>query len=202
MTDERQEKGVILQKLAYSDADEIITVLFEKSGVKRLFVRGSRKSKKRFGGRIDHFEELSFQYTSKDQGLGMLRAIDNLPGSIRSKALNNIFSFAFLNYISEIIREFFWEEARADEVYELWQDLAAEIKDDPLSLERAIFYHLRILSLAGYDLSTEATFQTLLHDLKSGVAIPKQKWIVLFRYPEQVLERHLKTLEFLLSVLP
>lgn len=202
MTDERQENGVILQKMAYSDADEIITVLFEKSGVKKLFVRGSRKSKKRFAGRIDHFEELSFQYTTKEQGLGLLKAIDDLPGSIRSKALDNIFSYAFLNCIAEIIREFFWEEARADEVYALWQSLATEIKTEPLTLERALFYHLRILSLAGYDLSLESTFQILLQDLEAGLLLPKQKWTVLFRYPEQVLERRLKTLEFFLSVLP
>ena len=199
---DKQEKGVILQKLPYSDADEIITVLFEKSGVKKLFVRGSRKSKKRFGGRIDHFEELSFQYTSKEHGLSMLKAIDDLPGSIRSKALNNIFSYAFLSYLSEIIREFFWEEARADEVYELWQNLASEVKDTPLSLERAIHYHLLVLSLAGYNLETESSFHQLLVDYKAQSLLPKQKWIVLFRYPEKVLERHLKTLEFLLSVLP
>ena len=51
------------------EADEIITVLLADHGLQKFFVGGSRKSKKRFRGVVDHFSRLKMEYKSKDCGL-------------------------------------------------------------------------------------------------------------------------------------
>jgi len=205
MSYEHNEKGVILQKIPYSDADEIITVLFEKSGVQKLFVRGSRKSRKRFAGRIDHFGEMSFQFTKKQQGLAVLQAIEDLPGVLRVQAFGNIFCYAFLNYFSELICEFFWENMHADDVYNLWKSLAEDLRNGGFAVPQAVDYTIRFLRLTGYDFADQDLSQSFLSDSVASMSTldPKQKSKLreLFLYPQKILERRLKTLEFLLQVL-
>ncbi len=179
----QSENGVILQKLAYSDADEIITVLFERSGVKKLFVKGSRSSKKRFAGRIDHFQELAFQYQNKTQGLSVLQAIDELPGRFRLEAKADLLPYAYLNYFAEFVREFFWENGHADEVYKLWQDLTAEIHAQSFTPARAFFYTLALIRLAGYEGGSVDQLADAL------------------QFPQKILEKPLRTLGFLQAVL-
>lgn len=202
MSEDIREKGVILKKMPYADADEIITVLFERSGVKKLFVKGSRRSQKRFLGRIDHFEELSFQYTRKAQGLSLLKTIDDLPGVFKNQALQNIFNFAFLSYFAELIREFFWEEMRADHVYDLWQKLAEDVRQGPLELKRAIYYQLKLLNLSGYTISQNPEMERTALAVLNSERVSRVHIQTLLRYPESILERSLKSLDFLMGVLP
>lgn len=211
MAHDQSEKGVILSKLPYSDSDEVVTVLLEESGVKRLFVRGSRKSKKRFAGKIDHFRHFSFLFHNKTEGLGLLKAVEDIQEPI-SEHQKDLLSFAFLNYLSELICEFYLENMEAKEVYLLWQDLMHDLQKSPLSIWQLAFYTLKTIEFAGYHFhplakrsvsfrelkSVEANFY--LKELLAGNQVKRTKEILL--YPQKLLEKPLKSLGFLLNVFP
>jgi len=99
------QTGIILKKLSYGEADEIITVLLKDDGIRRFFVAGSRKSKKRYQGLIDHFSHLKFHYRPNNKGLWRLQDVDlvKLNGQSIWKSMEN---FSFGNYVAELICEF------------------------------------------------------------------------------------------------
>lgn len=208
---ELQEHGVILRKLAYSDTDEIITVLFEKSGVRRLFVRGSRKSKKRFGGRIDLFRKLNFHFKPRLEGLATLLQAEDVP----EKPLileDDLFAYAFLGYLAEVITEFYPEDLPSDEIFHLWQDVSKLASVRELDLAHALFATLKFMDDAGYSKQASEKYKDLF---SGGVSFEKLTNIIcqkgsrdirkfateILSYPQEILQKRLKTLTFLVSVI-
>lgn len=69
-----ETKALLLRSVDYRDSDRIVTLLTPEQGTFGAIARGARKSRKRFGGALQPFQELNVSYTaSKSGGLNTLR---------------------------------------------------------------------------------------------------------------------------------
>lgn len=123
----QSQPGIILKKIAYGEADEIITVLLKHDGIRRFFVPSSRKSKKRFQGLIDNFSHLNFFYKPSDKSLWHVQGVEEVGDSLNTwKSLQH---FAFGSFLAELICEFTPEGDSDHGIYNLWVEMVQVISD-------------------------------------------------------------------------
>ncbi len=148
-------RGIILKKIPYSEADEIVTVLLQKEGVHRFFAAGSRKSKKRFKGLVDYFAHLNFSYRPSTRGLWRLLSVEEIADFQNRGHQIKPTQFAYLNLMAELICEFTPEHDGDHGLYDLWFDIQEDCKDNTLSYEIASKFLLRFFDCVGYGLGFE-----------------------------------------------
>jgi DNA repair protein RecO len=159
----RKQAGIILRKISYGEADEIVTVLFEGDGVRRLFASSSRKSRKRFAGLIDVFANLEFQYTLGRGSLARLQKASEIQSQVKSRFWEKDLSvFSFFSYLAELICEFNPEEANADGLYSLWNEAAFFFQSHNFSTEVAAHFLARAFEIFGYAVTPEAPLKTII----------------------------------------
>lgn len=174
-TDSKSECGLIVKKIPYGDADEIITVLFQNSGLRRLFVTGSRKSKKRFTGLIDHLAHLKFDYTIRTEGLARVKSVTEIDPHF-SDTLKSIEAFALVHYLLELILSLTAEEAPLPELYQLILSLPKTLMREGFQAKNVISYTLQVLECCGYAVD----FKTELHPEKDDDCASSFKRLVSF----------------------
>lgn len=163
MSEILRQAGVILRKLPYGEADEIVTVLFENDGVRRLFATGSRKSRKRFAGLIDQFGNLEFQYRLGPGTLGRLQNAAEIATTVGARFWEkDLRIFAFFSYLAELICEFHPEEANADGLYFLWNDTVAAFQSRDFSLAVAVGALAKAFEIFGYAVTSQSSLQTIV----------------------------------------
>lgn len=181
MSEQTKQEGVILKKIPYSDADEIITVLLKEDGVRRFFVSGSRKSKKKYAGLIDHFAHLNFLYQSSSKQLWRLRDVDQISKKTLPKHFwqRDLKAYAFFNYLSELICEFSWEEMHANDLYEIWQRSFEYFEEKEFSHVEGLYFLLQIFASFGYAFELETCVLCQNTNAKERVAfLPEQGGMV------------------------
>lgn len=174
-THSKIECGLIVKKIPYGDADEIITVLFQNSGLRRLFVTGSRKSKKRFTGLIDHLAHLKFDYIIRTEGLSRVKSVIEIDPHF-SDTLKNIETFALVHYLLELILSLTAEEAPLPELYQLLLSLPKTLMQEGFQRKNVISYTLQVLEYCGYAVD----FKTELHPEKDDDYASSFKRLVTF----------------------
>lgn len=187
------QSGVILKKIPYGDADEIITVLLARGGVQRIFVPGARKSKKRFSGLIDHFAHLQFEFLVRP-GLWRLQRVEeclSFDGQRRRFWEKDLCTYAFFSYMAELICEFMPEELHDHHVFPLWQDAVVTFEQQGFILPQASRFLNQLLVSFGYQISDEPvsgkTHFMILNDLIS--------------HARQILQKSTKAERFLLQII-
>lgn len=147
----QSQNGVILKKLPYAEADEIITVLLKYDGIRRFFVAGSRKSRRRFQGLIDQFAILRFTYR---QGSGHLwRLQDVAAGDVRlDQTWRSLENFAFASYLAELLCELTPEGVADGRLYNLWCEAASVLKPGggSVALISYVYFLVKLFNLTGY----------------------------------------------------
>lgn len=130
MAETLRQPAIILGTKPYGESDVIVTALLKEDGVRRFFARGALKSKKRFGGQLDHFALLELGYTPKAQGLWSLIEVNPVSNQEHGYPVGFSFgleSFAFLGLLAEVIDAFSWEDMPAEYLYQLWLDVVHEL---------------------------------------------------------------------------
>lgn len=173
--------GIILKKIPYSEADEIITVLLKGDGVRRFFVRGSRKSKKRYPGLIDHFAHLRFEYKSSPKGLWMLTGVQALSQGCHEPLTMK--AYALLAYLAELITEFVPEGDGDHDLYPLWLSWLDEARRKDLKESLVSRYLTQFFAKVGYALNEAMTLKDLTH------------------FSERILQKKSRAADFFLNVI-
>ena len=171
-----KKNGIILKKMPYAESDEIITVLLQGEGLRRFFVKGSRKSKKRFAGLIDYFAHLQFIYKKGDAGLGKVFEVEIAQPQSNRALLKETSYFAWVNYLSEIICECIAEGDGDHGLYDLWHQMQDEAAKSLFNQQNITFYLLNFLEMAGYapdlnacsDCGYDLGDKTIFFDVKRG----------------------------------
>jgi len=159
----RKQAGIILRKISYGEADEIVTVLFEGDGVRRLFASSSRKSRKRFAGLIDVFANLEFHYSVGTSSLGRLQKASEIQSQVSLRFWEkDLLVFSFFSYLAELICEFNPEEASADGLYYLWNETALSFQSHDFSTEAAACSLARAFEIFGYSVPPEASLKMII----------------------------------------
>lgn len=186
--------GIILKKQDYSDSDEIVTVLLKEGGIRKFFVSGSKKSKKRYQGLIDHFSCLNFHYHAGSSGLSRVRLVERTSGNPPISA--DLRCFAFGSYLAELICDFFPEAATDHDLYDLWQHVQLKLNQNGFSLVLAIQYLLIFFQRAGYavDVEKHPGLRASEQKLKSFLQF-------LMNFSEQIVQKKSRAAAFFLQVI-
>lgn len=178
----KKQKGIILKKIPFSDADEIITVLLREEGMRRFFVPGSRKSKKRFQGLIDHFNHLHFFYKDTSQGLARLNEVEIVnPG--RAGLWHHLQGFGLAHYLAELICDFTPEAVHDPGLYDIWLEMEELVVQNCLGEGNSVELILKVLEKSGYGLPDSED-----HDL-----------LALVHFSERIMQRKSRAAGFLLG---
>lgn len=147
----QSQSGIILKKIPYGDADEILTVLLKEDGVQRFFVAGSRKSKKKYQGLIDHFAHLKLQYMPSHKGLWRLTGVD-IDDSSSIQVWRKMEAFAIGSFFAELIHELMPEAVHDHRLFDLWLDLQSRLGSGENILLAAAQAFLHLFEITGYAL--------------------------------------------------
>lgn len=161
MSDFCSTPGIILKKIPYSESDEIITVLLKDEGVRRFFVRGSRKSQKRYPGLIDYFAHLKFQYRPNSKGLWSLGEVQSLTQDHLGQL--SMQGYALLAYLAELIVSFVPEGDGDHDLYSLWLSLSADVRKKTLEESLVNKCLTRFFAKVGYALNESMPLKDLTH---------------------------------------
>lgn len=154
MSESLRQEGVVLRKIPYGEADEIVTALFREDGVRRLFAAGSRKSRKRFGGLIDAFARLRFECRPNDAGLWRLYGVEESGDAANARFWErDIRTYAFFNYLAELICECMPEAVRAGDVFTIWLDATESFAAREFHAGEAFAVLVRMWAAFGYEMS-------------------------------------------------
>lgn len=157
-----RQEGVILRKFPYGESDEILTVLMHQGGTLKLFAPASRRSRRRFGGKLDAFARLMLEFRGGHGTLGRLQSAEEIPpensaGVGGDLALGaDMRAYAFLNYLAELLCDFIPEGHDSAGVYELWTDAYRRLARDGYSAAFAVGVLLELLGRCGYALACES----------------------------------------------
>lgn len=176
------QPAILLKKISYGEADEILTVLFKEDGVRRLFVRHSKNSKKRFAGVLDHFAFLKLTYSTPVQGLWSLHEASLLKEPFDLFWKNDLKVYGFFNFLAEMICEFSPEGAKDPLLFDLWSEAALHLKQQDLTSVWMQGVVSRFLREFGYALKPSEV------NLEGTV-----------RFAESLLQKPLKSSEFLMT---
>lgn len=160
-----QQEGIVLKKMAYSEADEVATILLKNEGIQKFFVPGGRKSRKRFAGLIDHFAHITVTYQRRARGLWRLLEV-SARGS--RKPVTDLSHYAFAHFFSELICLFTPESVYVGEIYVLWLKLQACFAQGEFSHKQAALFVLSFFKASGYDVWHEKSFAQYPKTLFTG----------------------------------
>lgn len=169
------QPAIILKKMPYGEAHEILTVLFKEGGVRRLFVRNSKNSKKRFAGILDHFTHLQLTYSTHSQGLWSLDEASPLAGKQDLNLFwrDDLKVYGFFNFLAEMICEFSPEDAEDPHLFDLWSQTVLYLKQQdltPVWMKGVISCFLREF---GYSLkSSEINLEEAVHFVQTLLQKP------------------------------
>ena len=135
-------EALVIKKSVYGESDYLVTLFTDRYGKVRVLARGAKKSKKRFGGRLEPFLHLNADITLNESkfdilnDITLINAYSNIMESLESFAvgsfvLEHLDIFAFENQLSE---ELFAESIKTFELIDGNQNLLPSLLKFQLKL--------------------------------------------------------------------
>jgi len=108
-------EALIIKKTEYGESDYLVTLFTNSYGKVKALARNAKKSKKRFGGRLEPFLHLNAEISFNENKFNILNdvSIEKAYSSI----MNSLESFAFASFILEHLEIFSYENQRSDELF-------------------------------------------------------------------------------------
>ena len=161
-------EALILRKSSYGEADILLTLFSRESGKFGALAKNAKKSRKRFGGRLDFFNLLSIEVSFKSGRFNLVGDV-TLKRSYR-EITESVDSFTAATRVLETVDFLVPEQEPASELF----DLAAETlgflsgKREPHSV--FLVFLVRAISLCGYrpDFRFDEKKETAGFDVENG----------------------------------
>lgn len=146
MNKQVKTKGIVLKRINFNEADQIITILTKDEGRVSLIAKGARRLKSRFCGRLEPFSHIEVNYF-QGQNLGhlneavLIKGLDSTALSLRSQSQ--------LFYMLESTEKLIPEAQDSLEVYELLLEVNSVLKTH---FNNALFYAymIKMLTILGF----------------------------------------------------
>ena len=113
-------EALILRKSSYGEADLLVTLFSRESGKFRALAKNAKKSRKRFGGRLDFFNRLSIDVTLNKGRFNLIGDV-TLKQTYRDIA-ESVDSFATATRVLELVDFLIPEQEPASELFDLAAD--------------------------------------------------------------------------------
>jgi len=152
-----REQGIVLRRYPLGEADRIVVLLTPNSGKIRAVAKGARRTKSRFGARLEPFSHTDAQFaTGKSLDVVTQTSLITAYDAVRSDYARSVAGQA----MAEACDRAAPEAERAASLFVLLRDGLARLADlgTPASEVARVFdaFHLRLASVAGYHAHLEA----------------------------------------------
>ena len=141
-------EALVLRKSSYGEADLLVTLFSRELGKFRALAKNAKKSRKRFGGRLDFFNHLAIDVTLNKRRFNLIGDV-TLKESYR-EITESVDSFVTGTRVLELLDLFTPEQEPAGELFDLAADTLGFLskKREPYSV--FLVFLLRALTLCGY----------------------------------------------------
>lgn len=146
--DRFQDRALVLSSLDYGEADKIVHFFTREHGRLSAFANGARKSKRRFGGKLEPATLLNVQLVARNSELYRLDGAEIVETHHQLRA--ELVALARAQYGLELVRELSYQHQASPELFD---DLVQFLRD--LTLAAAppavvLAFELRALERVGY----------------------------------------------------
>lgn len=152
-----KEQGVVLRSHKLGEADKIITILTQGSGKVRAVAKGIRKTKSRFGGRLEPFGHVSLMVYRGRGALDTITQVEII--SPHRSVRENLALFAAGETMLEAVDKVAEEHERNVKLFLLLMGGLRALDADPAPAEPAAVaesFLLKLLSVSGFHPSLTA----------------------------------------------
>lgn len=148
-----ETEAIILKSISLAEADKIVSCLTRQAGLVRLSVRGARRLKSRFSGRLEPFTIAEITYGQKeDSELGKLFQAEIVESYFPLAKRLNVLNA--MSYLSEILTAITPAQESNDKLYRMARACLAAVnevnRDLPAVRFLVAYFELWLLRLAGF----------------------------------------------------
>ena len=140
-------QAIVIKKNPYRESDFIISLLTDKLGKISVIARNARKSKKRFGGRLEPYLHLSVNIQLKEDKFNILEDVTLLKHY--SNIMENLELFAFSSFALEHIDFLSVENVESKELFKCSIDLFENLNSGNALLPSVLRFQLKLLEING-----------------------------------------------------
>jgi DNA repair protein RecO (recombination protein O) len=142
-------QAVLLKRIDYGDNDLIVTLFIPNVGKLTVIAKSAKKSKKRFPGILEHFNQLSVVYSQNRRGgLPLLKEATLHDAFINIRT--DINKTAYAGYWVELIHLWLEEGHAQDTLYYLLQEVLGALDKGEVSIQVLdIYFQMKFLKLVG-----------------------------------------------------
>lgn len=142
-------RGIVLTVLDHGESDKIVTFYSPDLGKTTAIAKGAKRSKKRFVNKLEEFSELTIYYRKSGRGGLVFLSEAELENAFLSLR-NRYDRYVVATWISELTGRFTGDRDPDSRLFFLlcWAFNFLETGRPPL--EAAVLFHLKLLSLTGY----------------------------------------------------
>ena len=141
-------EALVLKKSSYGEADLLVTLFSREFGKFRALAKNAKKSRKRFGGRIDFFNRLAIDVTLNRRRFNLIGDV-TLKRSYR-EITESVDSFVTGTRVLELVDFLTPEQEPASELFDLATDTLELLSKKREPYSAFLVFLLRAITLCGY----------------------------------------------------
>ena len=139
--------SIVIKKSVYGEADYLVTFFTREIGKVKGIARQAKKSKKRFGGRLEQFNHLKLDITINENkfnivnDVNLVKAYHSIPASLET--------FAFGSFVLEHVDLFTYENEKSEQLFDATINIFDLIEKRENILPALLNYQLTLLRVNG-----------------------------------------------------
>lgn len=173
-------EAFLLRKIEYGEADYIISLFTRDFGKIKGLAKNAKKSRKRFGGRLEPFVYFRVRFREKQTGIKFIEDCETI--RVFSIFREDIELFTWGSFILENIDVLLPEEEPNDKIFELLVETLSSLDSNKSPIPVILKFQLSLLFLSGYkpNFDTCAECGRIVEDgffsINKGAIVCKKCW--------------------------
>lgn len=141
-------EAFLIRKVEHGEADYVLTLFTKDFGKIRGFAKNAKKSRKRFGGRLEPFVHLRARFRERPGGMKFIEDSETI--EVFSTLMEKIGLFTWGSFILENVDALLPEEEPNERMFELLVQTLSDLDSKKSPLTVALKFQISALSLSGY----------------------------------------------------
>jgi len=146
-------EAFLIRKTPYGDADFVLTIFTREYGKIAGFARHARKSRKRFGGRLEPFIQFRVRMKDKSRDMYFIEDADTI--KVYHSFMENIELFLWGSFMLESLDALLPKDSPNEELFGLLVSAFGELDGGKSVLPVVLEFQLGALSASGYEPSLD-----------------------------------------------
>lgn len=144
----KSSEAFLLRKIEYGEADYIVSLFTRDFGKIRGIAKNAKKSRRRFGGRLEPFIHLRVRFREKPGGMRFIEDAETIRAF--SGLMKDVEPFMWGSFILENVDVLLPEEEPNGDIFELLVHTLSALDSGKSPIPSTLGFQLSLLSLSGY----------------------------------------------------